>query len=98
MKLPDIKFNPQDAYKLACIVSNDFIGCEKTISYARVWKSHFYINSGKCDYAPFIRVYCHAIDVGIDKIEVLGDYTDGWQEIHQFTYDRIKKELHAETT
>lgn len=93
MKLPGIKFNPQDPYQLATIISNEFIGSQKTISCTRYIEGFYFINSNKCDCSPLIKVWRNYRENGISKIEVLGDYTDRWQEIHPNTYERIKSEL-----
>lgn len=93
MKIESIKFNPEDAYKLATIISNEYIGTENTILCTRKIEGYYYITSNRCDMCPFIKVYCSPAKDGIEKIEVNGDYTEGWQEVTQWTYDRIKREL-----
>lgn len=92
MKLPEITFKADDCYKLATMVSNEYFGTQKTIECQRLLKNDYYhIDSTDCDSSPSIRVYCSLIGKGIERIEVNGDYTDGWQEVTQFTYDKIIK-------
>ena len=51
----------------------------------------YYLTTNVCDSCSFIKVFVN--EESITKITVLGDYTDGWQEIRPNTYDSINKFL-----
>ena len=83
-------FTKEQWRKLASKIDNEFIGSEKTFTVARK-NGYYYLSTNKCDYAGFIKVYTNG--VGIDKITILAEYTDGWDEIREKTYDNVKRSL-----
>lgn len=87
------KILTKDHYcQIAKIISNDVNGSENTFSVTRK-EGYDLLSTNKCDYAPFIRVYTDRIT--IDRIKVLGDYTDGWDDLQPATIERINKYLVA---
>lgn len=77
-----------DWIKLAGHIDNGFFGSEKTFSAERK-SGYYYLSTNKYDDVSMIRVYCQIGVEGIDKIERIGEDTDGWQEIHPNTYKRL---------
>lgn len=77
-----------DLRRLAGHIDNGFFGSEKTFSAERK-NGYYYLNTNKCDDVSIVRVYCQIGVEGIDKIERLGEDTDGWQEIHSNTYKSV---------
>ena len=80
--------------RLAGHIDNGFFGSEKTFSAERK-NGYYYLNTNKCDDASMVRVYCQIGAEGIDKIERLGEDTDGWQEINPNTYKSLEKFLNG---
>ena len=80
--------------KLALQIDNSFAGSEKTFSAERKI-GYYYLSTNKCDDASFIRVYCEVGKSGIDKITILGEHTESWQEIHPNTYSNVEKFLNG---
>ena len=83
-----------DWRRLAGHIDNGFFGSEKTFSAERK-NGYYYLNTNKCDDVSMVRVYCQIGVVGIDKIERLGEDTEGWQEIHPTTYKNVEKFLNG---
>jgi len=79
-------FSDSTFYNIAKILSNEFIGTEKTFTSTRL-NGYNLLNSNVCDSAPLIRVYHNFTE--ISKVEVNGDYTDGWQLVMPTTMDKI---------
>jgi len=78
--------------RLATKIDNGFIGSEKTFTVERK-NGYYYLNTNRCDDAGFIKVFTNG--TGIDKITILGEHTDGWQEIHKGTYENVKRSLNG---
>jgi hypothetical protein len=83
-----------DWRRLAGHIDNGFFGSEKTFSAERK-NGYYYLNTNKCDDVSMVRVYCKIGVAGIDKIERLGEDTEGWQEIHSNTYKNVEKFLNG---
>ena len=83
-----------DWRRLAGHIDNGFFGSEKTFSAERK-NGYYYLNTNKCDDVSMVRVYCQIGIAGIDKIERLGEDTDGWQEIRPNTYKNVEKFLNG---
>lgn len=81
--------------RLAGHIDNGFFGTEKTFSAERK-NGYYLLNTNKCDDVSMVRVYCKIGVAGIDKIEILGEDTEGWQEIHLNTYKRLEKFLNEQ--
>lgn len=75
---------------LATRIDNEYIGSEKTFTAVRK-NGYYYLNTNRCDSAGMIKVYSNGI--GIDKITILGEHTEGWDEIQKGTYGNIKRSL-----
>lgn len=87
-------FSSDDWRRLAGYIDNGFFGSEKTFSAERK-NGYYYLNTNSCDDVSMVRVYCTIGVAGIDKIERLGEDTEGWQEIHQKTYKNVEKFLNG---
>ena len=83
-----------DWRRLAGHIDNGFFGSEKTFSAERK-NGYYYLNTNVCDDVSMVRVYCKIGVAGIDKIERLGEDTEGWQEIHPNTYKSVEKFLNG---
>ena len=75
---------------LASKIDNDFINTDETFT-AEYKNGYYYLTTNRCDWSSFIKIY--TLGTGIDKITILGEHTEGWQEIHKGTYDNIKRSL-----
>lgn len=95
-KLPVIcsALSSDDWRRLAGHIDNGFLGSEKTFSAERR-NRYYYLTTNTCDDVSMVRVYCQIGVAGIDKIERLGEDTEGWQEIHPNTYKRVEKFLNG---
>ena len=83
-----------DWRRLAGHIDNGFFGSEKTFSAERK-NGYYYLNTNVFDDVSMVRVYCKIGVAGIDKIERLGEDTEGWQEIHPNTYKSVEKFLNG---
>jgi len=79
-------FTREDWFNIGKTISNEFIEAEKTFSYHR-YAGYNFLDTNRCDETPLIRVYNDFYK--ISKIQVCGDYTDGWQDIQPNTMERI---------
>ncbi len=79
--------------RLASRIDNEFTGSEKTFTAERK-NGYYFLTTNKCDWASFIKVYTNGI--GIDKITILGNHTDGWDEIQKGTYKGVGKFLESQ--
>jgi hypothetical protein len=97
-KLPVIcsDLSYDDWRRLAGHIDNGFFGSEKTFSVERK-NGYYYLNTNKCDDVSMVRVYCQIGVQGIDKIERFGEDTNGWQEIHQKTYESVERKMFVKT-
>lgn len=77
---------------LATRIDNEYIGSEKTFTVERK-NGYYYLNTNRCDSAGMIKVYTNGI--GIEKITILGEHTEGWDEIQKGTYENIKRSLNG---
>ena len=77
---------------LATRIDNDYIGSEKTFTAERK-NGYYYLTTNKCDSASIIKVFTNG--TGIDKITILGEHTEGWDEIQNGTYGNIKRSLNG---
>lgn len=84
----------EDWRRLAIQIDNSFTGSEKTFSAERKI-GYYFLSTNKCDDASFIRVYCEVWKSGIDKITILGEHTESWEEIHPNTYSNVEKFLNG---
>ena len=80
--------------RVAGFIDNGFLGSEKTFSATRM-SGYFYLITNKCDSVSMVRVYCQIGVEGIERIERLGDDTEGWEEIHSNTYKKIENFLNV---
>lgn len=85
-------FTQEQWRRLATKIDNSFIGSEMTFRAERK-NGYYYLNTNRCDDAGFIKVFTNG--TGIDKITILGEHTDGWQEIHKGTYENVKRSLNG---
>lgn len=74
-------------YEIAKIVSNEFNGKRDTFT-AKKNGNFWSLTTNACDMAPLIRVY--ETSNKISTIQVNGDYTDGWKDIHWATWAKIE--------
>jgi hypothetical protein len=77
-------------FEIAKIIDNEFISKRESFSAKRK-DGYWYLSTNKCDMASFIKVF--ETNNKIYSIKVLGDYTDGWQDIHSETWARIMNYL-----
>ena len=87
-------FSSDEWRRLAGCIDNGFLGSEKTFSVERK-AGHYYLSANRCDDVSIIRVYCQIGVHGINKIERLGEDTDGWEDIHPSTRESVKKFLNG---
>ena len=87
-------FSSDDWRRLAGHIDNGFFGSEKTFMAERK-NGYYYLNTNVCDDVSMVRVYCKIGVAGIDKIERLGEDTEGWQEVHPNIYKSVEKFLNA---
>lgn len=66
-------------------IDNGYYAAEDSFLCTRTFGKYL-IHTDRCDDLSFIRVYCEVGKPGIDKIERLGEDTDGWKEVHPDTY------------
>lgn len=81
-----------DWRRLAGHIDNGFFNSEKTFAAKRK-NGYYYLTTNKCDDVSLVKVYCEIGVAGIDKIERLGEDTEGWQEIKPKTYKSVEKFL-----
>ena len=77
-------FTRNDFYEIAKIIDSNFIGSLNTFSY-NFSKGCYYITTNKCDDCFDIKFYANG------KVFRLSGDTEGYQEIHPFTYNNISK-------
>ncbi len=77
---------------LATRIDNNYIGSEKTFTAERK-NGYYYLTTNKCDNASMIKVFTNV--VGIYKITILGEHTEGWEEIQKGTYENVKRSLNG---
>lgn len=74
-------------YEVAKIIDNDFIGSLDSFSVKSIGNGFLYLDTNKCDSCSEVRVKFAGDE--IDLIERLGPNTDGWQQIHEKTMERV---------
>lgn len=79
--------NKEFLFEIAKIIDNEFIGKEQTFTADRYNNEYWYLNTNVCDLACFIRVY--EKNGIISNIKICGEFTDGWQDVSDFTMGRI---------
>lgn len=82
-------------FSIAKIIDNEYVGKGETFTATRKG-SYWYLSTNICDMASFIKVF--EKDNKISSIYVLGDYTNGWEEVSEYTWEKIKKYLPNITT
>ena len=82
----------EDWRRLAGRIDSTFFESEKTFQVDRL-NGYYYLTTNACDDASLIKVYCQVNKQGIEKIERLGEDTDGWQEVHANTYNNVENFL-----
>lgn len=85
-------FTQEQWRKLASIIDADFIGSDNTFTSDYEY-GYYYLTTNKCDSASFLKVFTGGI--GINKITILGEHTEGWVEIRKGTYKNIKRSLNG---
>ncbi len=88
--------NEEILFQIAKIIDNEYIGKENSFQFKRVDASYWYLSTKTCDWVSFIKVY--EKNNKISTIQVLGGYTDGWQDIISHTWGRIGKFLSSLNT
>jgi len=84
--------SPNSWRRLAGRIDNGFFDSEETFSAVRK-NGYYYLNTNRCDDVSMVKVHCKIGVKEIDKIERLGEDTDGWQEIQPNTYKSVEKFL-----
>lgn len=91
-----VQISKDNLLAIAKLIDNEYLASNETFSAERKL-GYYYLSTNKCDYASFIKVYTDPIVPNkINRILVNGDYTDGWQDITDFTKERINKYLESQ--
>lgn len=79
-----------DLFEIAKIVDNEFACARKTFSAIRK-SGYWYLNTNICDGCYMIKIYTDLYYPNelFLKAEVLGEYTDGWRQVTEYTQKRI---------
>lgn len=73
-------------FAIAKIIDNNFIGSEKTFT-ANKLMGRIHLTTNKCDWVSLINVFHN--NTIVTSIQRVADDTDGWQEIHYRTAEKI---------
>lgn len=82
-------------FEIAKIIDNEYRGCRSTFTATRK-VGYWYLSTNKCDWAFLIKVF--ETNNKISSIKVIGDQTDGWDDIQPATWSRIEKYLNSLNT
>lgn len=82
--------NKEVLFQLSKLIDNEYISKRDSFSATRK-NGYWYLSTNKCDSASFIKVY--EVNNKISSIKVLGEYTNGWQDIQKETWMNIIRYL-----
>ncbi len=85
-------FTQEQWRRLATQIDNEYIGSGNTFKAERK-NGYYYLTTNRCDGASIIKVFTNGI--GIPKIMILGEHTEGWEEIQKGTYEDVKRSLNG---
>lgn len=80
--------------RLAGRIDTGFFDSDETFTAERK-NGYYYLNTNRCDDVLLVKVYFTSGKSGIDKITALGEYTEGWSELHKETYKSVENFLNS---
>jgi hypothetical protein len=84
-----LKLKESDYFSIAKCIDNEYIGREKYFRF-EIKGGVITLSTSSCDMASFIKVY-HNNYACIYNISIMGHHTDGWEEITNETFKKVKK-------
>jgi len=89
------ELSEKELLRVAGRIDNTYFSARKSFTSERK-SGYYYLSTNRCDESSFIKIFCDIGVPSIQKIEILGSYTDGWDEVHPNTYKRVESFLNEE--